>query len=102
MGMGRPNGCRYVGRNSCRRNTNEIQWQVKKSEWKNSKIWKPKGKAMDTNTGSSPGYQSQPNSLEQGFPTCGPRAKSGLPILKKWPSTSQKIKIKIYTKTCKN
>src|SRR6218665_1485897 len=27
---------------------NEIQWQVKKSEWKNTEIWKVKGKAMDT------------------------------------------------------
>src|SRR6218665_4192854 len=27
-------------------------------------IWKAKGKAMDTNTGSSPGYQSPRNSLE--------------------------------------
>ena len=41
-------------------NTNEIQWQVKKSEWKNTKIWKAKGKAMDTNTGERPGYQSVP------------------------------------------
>jgi len=31
--------------------TNENQWQVKKSEWKNTEIWKAKGKAMDTNTG---------------------------------------------------
>jgi len=29
----------------------------------NTEIWKAKGKAMDTNTSSSPGYQSQPNSL---------------------------------------
>jgi len=26
---------------------------------KNTEIWKAKGKAMDTNTGESPGYQSQ-------------------------------------------
>jgi len=32
---------------------NKIQWQVKKSEWKNTK-----GKAMDTNMGESPGDQS--------------------------------------------
>jgi len=37
---------------------------MKKSEWKNTKIWKAKGKAVDTNTRGSPGYQSQPNSLE--------------------------------------
>jgi len=34
--------------------------------------------------------------LSQGFPTCGP------PSLRKWPSTSQKIKIKINMKNCKN
>ena len=45
-------------------NTNEIQWQVKKSGWNNTEIRKAKGKAMDTNTGESLGYQSQPNSLE--------------------------------------
>ena len=28
------------------------------------------------------------NILDQWFPTCGPRAKSGPPGLKKWPSTS--------------
>jgi len=33
--------------------------EVKKSEWKNTEIWKVKGeKAMDTNTGGSPGYLS--------------------------------------------
>jgi len=32
---------------------------VKKSEWKNIEIWKAKEKAMDTNTGESPEYQSQ-------------------------------------------
>ena len=37
----------------------EIQWHVKKSGWNNTEIWKAKGKAMDTNTGESPGYQSQ-------------------------------------------
>jgi len=42
-----------------RRNTNEIQWQVKKSEWKNTEIWKAKGKVMVTNMGESPGYQNQ-------------------------------------------
>jgi len=31
---------------------------------KNTEIWKAKGKAMDTNTGGSPGYQSQSNSLK--------------------------------------
>ena len=46
-----------------RKNTNEIQWQMK-NEWKNTAIWKAKGKAMDANTDDSPGYQSQPNSLE--------------------------------------
>ena len=31
----------------------------------NTEVWKAKReKAMDTNTGGSPGYQSQPNSLE--------------------------------------
>jgi len=44
---------------SQRRNTNEIQWQVKKSDWKIIDIWKAKGKAMDTNTDESPGRQSQ-------------------------------------------
>ena len=43
---------------------NEIQLQVKKSEWKNTEIWKAKGKAMDTNTGGSPGYQSPLNSID--------------------------------------
>src|SRR6218665_3707659 len=47
-----------------RRNTNEIQWQVKKSEWKNTEIWKTKKKATNTNTGGSPGYHPHPNSLE--------------------------------------
>jgi len=37
-----------------RRNTNEIQWQEKKSEWKNTEMYKVKRKAMDTNTGESP------------------------------------------------
>jgi len=37
---------------------NEIQWQVKKTEWKNTEIWKANGKVMDTNAGESPGYQS--------------------------------------------
>ena len=41
-----------------KKNTNEIQWKG------DTEIWKAKGKAIDTNTGSSPGYQSQPNSLE--------------------------------------
>ena len=46
----------------------------KKHEWnpmageeegmEKTKIWKAKGKAMDTNMGGSPGYQSQPNCLE--------------------------------------
>jgi len=45
-------------------NTNEIQWQVKKIEWNNTEIRKAKAKAMGTNTGGSPGYQSQPTSLE--------------------------------------
>ena len=31
--------------------------------WKNTEILKAKGKAMDTYTGNSSGYQSQPNSL---------------------------------------
>ena len=44
-----------------KKNTNEIQW---KSEWKNTEIWKTKGKAMDTNAGGSPEYQSQLNGLE--------------------------------------
>ena len=26
-------------------------------EWKNTEIWKVKAKAMNTNTGESPGYQ---------------------------------------------
>jgi len=34
----------------------EILWQVKKSEWKNTEVWKVKGKAMDTNMGERPGY----------------------------------------------
>jgi len=38
-----------------KKNMNEIQWQVKKSEWKNTKIWKAKGEAMNTNMGGSPG-----------------------------------------------
>jgi len=41
-----------------------MQWQEEKSEWKNTEIGKAKGKAMDTNTGESPGYQSQSYSLE--------------------------------------
>jgi len=58
----------------------EIQW---KGEWKNTKTWKAKGKAMDTNTGSGisgPGYQSQPNNLETHL--VGPSIKD---ILKKDP-----------------
>jgi len=35
-----------------------------KSEWKNTEIWKANGKAMDDKPGGSPGYQSQPISLE--------------------------------------
>ena len=31
----------------------------RKSEWKNTEIMKAKGMAMDTNTGGSPGHQSQ-------------------------------------------
>ena len=33
---------------SQRNNTNEIQWQVKKSEWKNTKMWWTRAKAQDT------------------------------------------------------
>jgi len=29
---------------SFRRNTNEIQWKVKKSDWKNTEVWKNEGK----------------------------------------------------------
>jgi len=29
-----------------------------KSEWKNTETWKAKGKAMDTNTGGSPGTRA--------------------------------------------
>jgi len=42
--------------------------------------------------------------LHQWFPTCGPwaksgpRVKSGLPSLKMWPWTSQRIKRKLYKK----
>jgi len=43
-----------------------------------------------------------PYELMQGFPTCGPRVKSGPPSLKKWPSASQRIKRKIYIKNCKS
>jgi len=32
---------------------------------KTPEIWKVKGKALDTNTGGSPGCLSQPNSLEK-------------------------------------
>ena len=41
------------------RNTNGIQWQGKKSEWKNTEIWEANERAMNTNTGESPGHQSQ-------------------------------------------
>jgi len=45
----------YVGRRLSRRNTNEIQWLVKR-EWKNTEIRKARGKrrwTVDTNTGGS-------------------------------------------------
>jgi len=31
---------------------------MKKGEWKNTEIWKTKGKMIYTNTGENPGYQS--------------------------------------------
>src|SRR6218665_386612 len=62
---GRPDGCRYVGRKE--KNTNEIQWQVKKSTWKNTEIRQVKGKAAKTRIGprhlAAAGYQSPPNIL---------------------------------------
>src|SRR6218665_185966 len=39
-----------------------------KSEWNSTEIWKAKGKAMDTNTDESPGYQSQSYSLDVNRP----------------------------------
>ena len=39
--------------------------------------------------------------LDQGFPTCGPWAKSGPPSLYKWPLASQQIKIKYKWKIAK-
>jgi len=33
---------------------------VGEEEWmENTQVWKAKGKALDTNTGESPGYQNQ-------------------------------------------
>src|SRR6218665_1799144 len=40
-----------------RRNTIEIQWQIRANG--KHQVWKAKGRAMDTNTGESPGHQSQ-------------------------------------------
>ena len=39
--------------------------------------------------------------VQHWFPTCGPRAKSGPPGLKKWPSTSWRI-LKIYVQQLHN
>jgi len=39
--------------------------------------------------------------IHQGFPTCGPWAKSVLPSLWKWPSTSQNIGMKYIWKIAK-
>src|SRR6218665_1968357 len=36
--------------------TNEIQWQIRANG--KHQVWKAKGRAMDTNTGESPGHQS--------------------------------------------
>jgi len=41
------------------KNRRMIQLKARKNEWKNAGIWKAKGKAMDTSTGESPGYQTQ-------------------------------------------
>src|SRR6218665_1225219 len=40
-----------------RRNTIEIQWQIRANG--KHQVWKEKGRVMDTNTGESPGHQSQ-------------------------------------------
>ena len=40
----------------------EIQWQIRANG--KHQVWKAKGRAMDTNTGESPGHQSQSNSWE--------------------------------------
>src|SRR6218665_2682198 len=54
----------YVSRKE--ENTNEIQWQVKKSEWKNTKIiWKAKGKKRWTPTrAEAQDTRANPYSLE--------------------------------------
>src|SRR6218665_1804112 len=44
---------------------NEIQWQVKKSEWKNTEIWKANGKRRWTSTRvKAQDTRASPNSLE--------------------------------------
>ena len=55
LSEGTTDGCRYVGRKD--ETGMKSKWQVKKSEWKNTEIWKAKGKAMDTNTGCYQEYQ---------------------------------------------
>src|SRR6218665_795997 len=44
---------------SQRGNTNDNQWQVKKSEWETTGYGRRGEKAIDINTGGSPGYQRQ-------------------------------------------
>src|SRR6218665_2573775 len=56
---GRLNGCRYVGRKEETRM--KSNGRVKR---KTPRYGRRREKAMDTKMGASPGYQSQPNTLE--------------------------------------
>jgi len=49
------NGCSYYGRKEEKR----MKSNDRTREWKNTEIWKAKGRARDTNTGENPGYLNQ-------------------------------------------
>jgi len=71
---------------------------VKKSEWKNTKIWKAKGKAMDTNTGKSPGYQSQ-SQLPGNLPSeevRGHWTPTGAETMEQWMDSEAQRTIVVY------
>jgi len=50
------NGCRYISHKEETQMKFNGRW--KKNERKNTEIWKAKEKAMDTDMGKIPGYQS--------------------------------------------
>src|SRR6218665_2368602 len=74
-----------------KKNTIEIQWQIR-ADGKHQ-VWKAKGGAMDTNTGESPGHQSQSQQLG----THLVRKRWGIGLLRALSQWIMMIYIYIYT-----